>query len=356
MADDDLPKRATVHDVARAAGVSLATVDRVLNGRPGVRPETAERVAAAIGTLDFRRDLSASLLARSRDLTVTFLIPRGHNAFMERLADAVRRQGRGLARARVRLDVVDVPPFDGRALADALDALQPRDCDCAVVVAPDDRWAHAGIERTSRRGVAVVTLVSDVPGSARRAFVGIDNVAAGRTAASLLGRFCHEGAIGLIAGSQALQDHAERIAGFREVLAAEFPTIAIAGPLEGRDDDRLTGDRLAELLDRYPRLAGLYSVGAGTAGLVAGLAVLPDARRPRVVVHELTDASRGGLRTGLVDVVLDQHPDREVAAAIGVARALAGDPNARIRPEPIELGVYLRDNLAGAESAGGERE
>jgi LacI family transcriptional regulator len=52
-------RRATVHDVARAAGVSLATVDRVLNGRPGVRPQTAEKVDAAIRELDFRRDLSA---------------------------------------------------------------------------------------------------------------------------------------------------------------------------------------------------------------------------------------------------------------------------------------------------------
>ena len=71
---DDLKRRATVHDVARKAGVSLATVDRVLNARPGVRVETAEKVAEAIRVLDFRRDVSASLLARARDLSVTFLI------------------------------------------------------------------------------------------------------------------------------------------------------------------------------------------------------------------------------------------------------------------------------------------
>ncbi|HHY50059.1 MAG TPA: LacI family transcriptional regulator, partial [Alphaproteobacteria bacterium] len=63
-------RRATVHDVAREAGVSLATVDRVLNGRPGVRPATADKVEEAIRALDFRRDLSASLLARARDLTI----------------------------------------------------------------------------------------------------------------------------------------------------------------------------------------------------------------------------------------------------------------------------------------------
>ena len=88
-------RRATVHDVARAAGVSLATVDRVLNRRPGVRAATAEKVAAAIAALDFRRDLSASLLARSRDLNLHFFIPDGANAFMDNLAAAIRRQARG---------------------------------------------------------------------------------------------------------------------------------------------------------------------------------------------------------------------------------------------------------------------
>jgi len=92
--DKDEAKRATVHDVARTAGVSLATVDRVLNARPGVRPETAEKVEAAIKALDFRRDLSASLLARARDLRVVFLIPDGGNAFMESLTAAIGRRVR----------------------------------------------------------------------------------------------------------------------------------------------------------------------------------------------------------------------------------------------------------------------
>jgi len=103
--DDSVePKRATVHDVARTAGVSLATVDRVLNARPGVRPETAEKVENAIKALNFRRDLGASLLARARDLRVVFLIPDGSNAFMESLNAAIARRVLGTARIRQRRD------------------------------------------------------------------------------------------------------------------------------------------------------------------------------------------------------------------------------------------------------------
>ena len=109
-------KRATVHDVARTAGVSLATVDRVLNGRPGVRPETAEKVENAIKSLDFRRDLSASLLARARDLRVVFLIPDGGNAFMESLAAAVARRVRATRNERLTLTAAQYHALDSAAL------------------------------------------------------------------------------------------------------------------------------------------------------------------------------------------------------------------------------------------------
>jgi len=218
MSENRRHRRATVHDVARAAGVSLATVDRVLNGRPGVRPETAAKVEAAIRALDFRRDLSASLLARARDLRLVFLIPDGRNEFMHSLRAAIDRRARSARAERLLLETRDIPALDGPALARALDGLAPRHCDCAVIVATEDAAVHRAVEAAARRGVAVMTLVSDLPGSARKLFIGIDNVAAGRTAASLTGRFCPAGRIGLIAGSLGRATIA-RLVGFSAVSA-----------------------------------------------------------------------------------------------------------------------------------------
>ncbi|MNC93460.1 hypothetical protein D3C83_100920 [compost metagenome] len=64
----------------------------------------------------------------------------------------------------------------------------------------------------------------------------------------------------------------------------------------------------------------------------------------RVVAHELTDSTRAALRSGAVDVVLDQNPDGEIRAAIAAAKALALG-HADDGPEPIEIGIFLRDNL-----------
>jgi LacI family transcriptional regulator len=343
--DDHEQRRATVHDVAREAGVSLATVDRVLNARPGVRPATAERVADAIRALDFRRDLSASLLARARDLRMLFFIPDGRNEFMLNLRAAIAGRARSARTERTMLETRPVKALDAEALARALDALDPRTCDCAVIVATDDERVRQAVDAVGRRGIAVVTLVSDLPGSARRHFVGIDNMAAGRTAASLLGRFCGPGKIGLIAGSLALRDHRERLEGFSAVLLSEFPRLRPVGPAEGFDDDAATERAVAAMLEANTDLVGIYSLGAGSAGLMAALKRTGRAGKLRVVAHELTAATRAGLRSGAIDVVLDQNPEGEIRAAIAAARSLALGRALEAEAEPIEIGIFVRDNL-----------
>ena len=342
----DASGRVTVHDLARAAGVSLATVDRVLNGRPGVRPATIEKVEAAIADIGFRRDLTASMLARARDIGLRIIVPDGSNQFFGKLAEAVGNIGAQVRAERLRLDLVRIRAMDSRALAKALDDITPQDADCAVIVAIDKPEVHAAVERAKGRGIKIITLVSDLPGSARHGFVGIDNRAAGRTAASLMGRFLPQGGeVGLVAGSLELIDHAERVAGFRAVVEAEFPQMAIAGPIEGQDEFTLTYERTLRLLDENPGLSGLYNAGAGNAGMLMALNEKGLAQRVRVIGHELTGPTRAGLESGAVDVVLDQSPEDEVRAVCAAARRLVLGPDAAPPEQPIEIKVFLRDNL-----------
>lgn len=346
MTEETTRRRATVHDVARAAGVSLATVDRVLNGRPGVRSATAEKVEQAIAELGFSRDLNASLMARSRDLSVVFFIPDGSNEFMDSLSQAVERRLPLALADRMHLVTRRIRALDADALATGLHQLDPRQCDCAVVVSSDEPQVLAAIEAAHRRGIAVMTLVSDLPQSARRNFIGIDNVAAGRTAASLMGRFLPQGGkVAVVAGSLHLRDHAERLEGFRAALGTEFPSIAVIGPAEGHDERSETAGIVARLLADHPDLAGLYNLGAGNAGLVEAVEASGRRGKLRVIAHELTGPTRAGLKSGAIDVVIDQNPDGEIREAIAAARALAIDPSRAAATDPIEIGIFLRDNL-----------
>ena len=346
MNEIELRRRATVHDVARAAGVSLATVDRVLNGRPGVRAATVEKVEAAIAEIGFQRDLGASLLARSRDLRLTFVIPDGSNEFMASLADAVARRAGPALSDRVHIETLRIRALDADALAQSLDSLDPRHCDCAIIVASEEPSVKAAVDAASKRGVVVMTLVSDLPGTQRRHFIGIDNVAAGRTAASLMGRFLPQGGkVAVIAGSLHLRDHSDRLAGFKAGLAAEFGMIQIIGPVEGHDERSETQAIITDLLGKHPDLAGLYNLGAGNGGLVTALEASSRSGAIRVIAHELTEPTRRALRSGAIDIVLDQNPDGEIREAIAAARMLALGGNSATTTDPIEIGIFLRDNL-----------
>jgi LacI family transcriptional regulator len=344
--DDLVPRRVTVHDVARAAGVSLATVDRVLNARPGVRAITAEKVEEAIARLGFSRDVNASLMARSRDLKVMFFIPSGSNEFMDSLVEAVSRRLGSALTDRMHLETQRIRPFDTEALVAAIEALDPRHCDCAVLVASEEPQIIRAVDAATRRGVVVMTLVSDLPNSSRHHFIGIDNVAAGRTAASLLGRFLADGGkVAVIAGSLHLRDHSERLAGFQSVMAADFGQVTLLGPLEGHDERSETESLVADILEKNPDLRGIYNLGAGNAGLVAALSASGRAGQLRVVVHELSAPTRAGLLSGAIDVVLDQNPDGEIREALAAARALALGAGRKVATDPIEIGIFLRDNL-----------
>ncbi|WP_246018286.1 LacI family DNA-binding transcriptional regulator [Pelagibacterium montanilacus] len=338
--------RLTVHDLAEAAGVSLATVDRVLNGRAGVRPATVEKVEAAIARLGFRRDLGASMLARSRTIGIAFLIPGGTNRFMAKLAEAVEQCGRDVRSQRGQFDLVRIPPMDPSALVAAIEGLDPARHACAAIVAIDTTEVRDAVDNARERGISVITLVSDLPGSGRAGFVGIDNAAAGRTAAALMGRFCPDGGrIGLVVGSLGLSDHVHRIEGFRAVAATDFPGLAIAGPVEGEDAYEGTYQATRDLLAAHPDLSGLYNAGAGNAGLLAAIEDAGLGGRLRVIAHELTGPTRRGLVADRVDVVLDQSPLWEVRAVWTTARRLVLGPDALAPAAPIEIRLFLKHNL-----------
>ena len=194
--------KATIEDVAVEAGVSVATVDRVLNGRAAVRPPTAERVEKAIRRLNYQPDRLAARLARGREYRFCFILPEGSNAFMATLAEAVQTEALRMEREKVVIDLLHTDVFDAQQLATTLDTIGSI-YDGVAVVALDHPRVREALNALAERGVTVVTLVSDVPSSRRVHYVGIDNSAAGRTAATLMGRYLSDrrGKVGLIAGS-----------------------------------------------------------------------------------------------------------------------------------------------------------
>ncbi|WP_341211479.1 LacI family DNA-binding transcriptional regulator [uncultured Limimaricola sp.] len=339
--------RPTVHDVARVARVSLSTVDRVLNGRNGVRAATQERVRAAMKQLGYERDIMAANLSRQRIYDIHFVIPDGPNSFMRNLAAELEAHARIALRDRTEIHVSTVPPFDGRGLAAGLRRAREAGADGVVMVATESAEVRQAVSELRGAGIQVVTLVSDLSASMRGHFVGIDNVSAGRTAAGLLGRFCQgrPGRIAIVAGSMLVRDHVERRLGFEQVMHAEFPTLNLLPPVEGGDEAARVDRLLSDALGTYPDITGVYSLGGGNRGLREALDRVATADRPRVVVHELTEQSRTALQDGVFDAVLHQDIHKEVASALAIMRNLIEAVPIDARTGLIHTEIFLRDNL-----------
>ena len=339
-------ERATLHDVARAAGVSLATVDRVLHGRGGVRSRTIERVQSVVERLGYRPDPAAARLARKSVARLVFVLPSGTNTFVDMLDKQVQAVAPWLAEQRASAVVQRADVFSPEALSHDLAALRGR-CDAAVVMGLDHPRVRAAIDDLVAHGVVVVTLVSDVPASRRSRFVGIENVTAGRTAATLLGRFVGQraGSVGIVLGSRALRDHAERLFGFEQVMGTEHAHLKLLPPIEGHDLSQRTEPLVTKLLQRTPDLVGLYSIGAGNRGIQAALEHSGRAEHVVWICHELTPHARQALLTGVADAVINQDAGHEVRSACRLAlAALSGE---RVLPdqERIRIDIFLRDNL-----------
>lgn len=336
----------TIQDVAQKSGVSVATIDRVLNRRAGVKASTIEKVEAAIRELNYQPDRIAARLARSRDYRFWFILPATAGEFMSRVAAETEDLARRMTAERVAILIKRVDIFDGQLLARTLDGLGP-DVDGVAVVALDHPAVREAINSLTARGVAVVTLVSDVPGSKRVHYAGIDNSSAGRTAAGLMGRFLRgmKGKIGLFAGSLALRDHIERQFGFEQVMAHEFPQFEILPVRESRDDVSRSEAMTQQLFKEQPGLLGIYNVGGGTMGIVAGLEA---AKRPEdfvFVAHEITDGSRRALIRGTIDAIINQDAGHEVRSAFRVLMSRVDNAPLIESQERIRIDIFMRDNL-----------
>lgn len=338
--------RMTLVDVAREARVSLATVDRVLNGRPGVREPTVGRVKAAIEKLGYRPDPIASRLAHGGSFRFCFILPTGTNTFMTNLGEAVTEAASLVAGQRAFIDIRHIDVFDPEALATALEAIESHYHGVSVV-ALDHPRVRAAIDDLVARGVAVATLVSDVPTSRRQWYVGIDNSAAGRTAGTLMGRFSgsRAGPVGVIAGSLSLRDHVERQFGFGQIIGDEYPRLRILPIRVGRDDRERTRVAARAILAENPDLVGIYNIGAGNQGIADALEEAGRTRDVVLIGHDLTVHTRRLLLIGVMDAIINQDPGHQARSAARLLLAhCTGEPIVAAQ-ERIRIDIFLRDNL-----------
>lgn len=339
--------RPTVKDIAEAAGVSLATVDRVLNARPGARAKTVERVNAAIEQIGYVRDVTAANLARQRRYRLVFVLPDAPVQFVSTLRDAIAESTTSAVADRTDVRIIIFPNGNPHALVRSLRSLSAGDTDGVAIFAPETPHVRDAIARLKADGVPIVALVSDLPNTGRDHFVGIDNVAAGRTAGFLMGKFIGNagGAVMVLVSSMQARDNVERRLGFDQVMTDSFPGIEVLPSLENHDDEGTTSRVVSEILNNRPDITGVYSVGHGSRALVDVLRDHKHRRGITLIAHELTKVTREALRSNLMDAVISQNVGHIVRSAFRVLRAKSDGLDIVSAQERIRTEIVVRENL-----------
>lgn len=335
-----------VREIARQAGVSEATVDRVLHGRAGVREGTAAQVRQAIADLDRQRS-QLRLSGRRFMLDLVMETPRRFSDLTRAALEAELPTLRpAVFRARYHVREAWEP---GELIAE-LDGIAHRGSHGVVLKAPDTPGVAAAIGRLAARRIPVVTVVTDVPQSTRIAYVGMDNHAAGATAAHLVAQWTggSTGTLLVVTSGRQFRGEEERETGFRSEIARADPARRVVGIDDTGGLDAVCRRETAAVLAREPDIAAVYSPGGGNRGI---LAAFDDAGRAcrAFIAHDLAESNRELLLAGRISAVLHHDLRADLRGAAHAVMAFHGAIDGPHRPRPTAIQIVVPTNLAAVD-------
>ncbi|MGB3772656.1 MAG: LacI family DNA-binding transcriptional regulator [Rhodococcus sp. (in: high G+C Gram-positive bacteria)] len=325
--------RYKVKEIAQQSGLSEATVDRVLHDRPGVREDTRAEVRQAIADLDKQRT-QLRLSGRKFFFDVVMQAPE---RFCVQVRSALESELPMLSPAVVRSRFHFRETESVEAMLETLERVETRGSHGVIVKAPDEPAVATALDRLASSGIPVVTYVSDVPSSSRIAYVGIDDRAAGATAAYLVDQWLGElpSAVLVTLSHNSFRNEGEREIGFRRALrqtdAGISRSVVEIARSSGLDDT--VEDLVVDALKAHPEIEGVYSIGGGNVATVRAFRRV--GRRCRVfIAHDLDTDNRGLLTDRSISAVLhhDLRADARLACRLlmqsaGALHGVQGGPS-----------------------------
>ncbi len=344
------PDRITVKEVARLAGVSIGTVDRVLHDRGGVSTETKSRIDAIVNSLGYEPNLIARHLSLNKTYTFRAVLPRQEqdSGYWGLCLAGIRRAERDLAPYGTKLLVDEFDRYDRPAYRALLETVVSAPCD-GLLIAPVLPEELLQVLAKLNGKIPYAFFDGSVEGADPLAVVGQDSFAGGYLAGRMLS---------ILAGCAtgpfvALNAHAEdrhiklRIQGFMAYLrensggereAHEFPCLELA---RGGS----VGGFLENLFRDLPDIAGILV--ANSSGHLVGDWLQASGRKERcaLVSWDMVPDNVRSLGDGGIDCLISQRPFEQGREGLErLFRAVVHDETATDGIEvPVE--VYLKENL-----------
>ncbi|GGO89541.1 DNA-binding protein [Marinobacterium nitratireducens] len=302
-----------IKQIAAQARVSQATVDRVLHQRPGVRFTTVQRVQQAIQELEAQAGI-AGFAGRTFYIDVIMVAP---SRFTGAVQQALHRVLPLLQPLRIRPRFHLHEEIDDDRLVGLLKDCFRRGSQGLILKAPDEPVINEAVRGITGAGIPVVTLTSDLPHSGRCTYIGMDDRAAGCTAAYLMLKWLGDrgDTVAVSLSSQVFRGEEEREMGFRQLLRERAPDVRIVEIAGGLGIHAGTYERTRQCLQREPGIRAVYSTGGANRAILEAFAA--EGRPLEVFIgHDLDRDNRALLLEQHLDAVIDHDLEQDARRAL----------------------------------------
>ena len=327
----------TIETIAKHAGVSRGTVDRVLHNRGRVKAETMERVQAAMEELHYQPSALGRAFYMSRQNNkIGVLVALREPDFQRQVMEGVED---GLAYAQqhgMEVLVEYASPEDTAAYVAALDRLLEQDLRGLSLRAIQAEEVDARLRDLLEKKVRLVTYNEDLASGLRDCYVGENARQGGTCAAFLTRQIAPPKACTLILGvARNHHDSNERIQGFTNYFRQQPDCgMELLPVVYGRGNHDMAYQVVKESLASYPRITGIFVAGAGLSGAAHAVEDAGLSGKVRIVGYDATDTNISYMKSGTVQFLIDQAPHSQGYRSI---QLLA---EAIFHNHPIKTGYY----------------
>lgn len=303
----------TIQQIAQLAGVSRGTVDRALNNRGRINPEIAkkiEQIADEIGYVPKHRKKAISGNAEAgQGKRIGVVTQLSQSSFMLEVNRGIREASKKLADRGIEVLVKENASVDEAEQLEAIGQLEEAGIDALAIMPVDCDSVRVKLnELADEKKIPVVTFNTDIVGTRRCCFVGLDNWKSGQTAAGLMGLMMRGmGKVLVITGYFSNSAGSRRVDGFVDELKKSFPSLELVGVQSSFDQTDEVEKIIVNSMAVFPELEGIFVASGGQAGVRKAFEKLQLKKRPYVIIYDLTPKNEKALREDTVDFLIDQE-------------------------------------------------